>query len=196
MPMRFFLQFSIVISLFPIYLFSQDTTKITVPAKIVNGDTLPAVDLNGVTIFPRGKFENKREAARFDRFVYNIKIVYPYAKLAGLKLKQIKAVLDTLKNEKQRKAFLKKSEKELDAQFGDQIRDMTYSQGKILIKLIYRETGASTFIIVKDLKGGFNAFIWQTLARLFGYDLKTIYNPKGEDEPIERIVLMIDAGAI
>jgi len=194
--MRFFLQFSIIISFFPVYLFSQDTVKITLPVKIVNGDTLPAVDLNGVVIFPRGKSENKREAARYDRFVYNIKIVYPYAKLAGIKLVQIKAVLDTLKNERLRKAFRKKSEKELDAQFGDQIRDMTYSQGKILIKLIYRQTGSSTFVIVKDLKGGFNAFIWQTFARLFGYDLKTIYNPKGEDEPIERIVQMIDAGAI
>ena len=147
-------------------------------------------------IFPPGKFDTRKEAARFDRLVYNIRIVYPYAKLAGMKLKQIKSVLDTIKNDKQRKAFLRKSEKELDAQFGDQIRDMTYSQGKILIKLIYRETGASTFVIVKELKGGFNAFIWQTLARIFGYDLKTIYDPQGQDEPIERVVQMIDAGAI
>ena len=194
--MRFFLLFSVFIWFIQLSLFSQDTTKITLPAKIVKGDTLPAVDLNGVVIFPPGKFENRREAARYDRLVYNIRLVYPYAKLAGIKLKQIKAVLDTIKNDKQRKAFLRKSEKELDAQFGDQIRDLTYSQGKILIKLIYRETGSSTFVIVRELKGGFNAFIWQTLARLFGYDLKTIYNPKGEDESIERIVQMIDAGAI
>ncbi|MCX6280675.1 MAG: DUF4294 domain-containing protein [Bacteroidetes bacterium] len=164
--------------------------------KIIEGDTLPAVDLNGVVIFPPGKFENKHEAARYDRLVYNIKLVYPYAKLAGIKLKQIKAILDTITNDRQRKAFLKKSEKELDNQFGDQVRDMTYSQGKILIKLIYRETGSSTFAIVKELKGGFNAFIWQTLARIFGYDLKTLYDPKGVDEPIERVVQMIDAGAI
>ena len=162
----------------------------------MKGDTLPAVDLNGVVIFPPGKFDTRKDAARFDRLVYNIRIVYPYARLAGIKLKQIKSVLDTIKNDKQRKAFLRKSEKELDAQFGDQIRDMTYSQGKILIKLIYRETGASTFVIVKELKGGFNAFIWQTLARIFGYDLKTIYDPQGQDEPIERVVQMIDAGAI
>jgi len=177
-------------------LFSQDTTRITLPAKIVNGDTLPAVDLNSVVIFPPGKFDTRREAAKYDRMVYNIKFVYPYAKLAGVKLKQIKTVLDTIRNEKQRKLFLKKSEKELDAQFGDQIRDMTYSQGKILIKLIYKETGASTFAIVKELKGGFNAFFWQTFARLFGYDLKTIYEPQGEDQNIERVVQMIDAGAI
>ena len=181
---------------FPLSLLSQDTTKIILPSKIVKGDTLPAVDLNGVVIFPPGKFDTRKDAARFDRLVYNIRIVYPYARLAGIKLKQIKSVLDTIKNDKQRKAFLRKSEKELDAQFGDQIRDLTYSQGKILIKLIYRETGASTFVIVKELKGGFNAFIWQTLARIFGYDLKTIYDPQGKDEPIERVVQMIDAGAI
>ena len=176
--------------------FSQDTTKIILPSKIIQGDTLPAVDLNGVVIFPHGKFDTRKETARFDRMVYNIRIVYPYAKLAGIKLKQIKSVLDTITNDKQKRAFLRKSEKELDAQFGDQIRDMTYSQGKILIKLIYRETGASTFLIVKELKGGFNAFIWQTLARIFGYDLKTVYDPQGQDEPIERVVQMIDAGAI
>jgi hypothetical protein len=177
-------------------LFSQDTVKIVLPAQIVNGDTLPAIDLNGVIIVPQGKFDTKREARRYDRFVYNVRLVYPYAKLAGIKLKQIKSVLDTINDEKARKAFLKKSEKELDAQFGDQIRDLTYSQGKILIKLIYRETGSSTFAIVKELKGGFNAFVWQTLARLFGYDLKTLYQPSGADEPIERVIQMIDAGAI
>jgi len=189
--LSFILVFSASLSLF-----SQDTTKIVLPGKVVQGDTLPAIDLNSVVIFPQGKFDTRREAARYDRMVYNIKLVYPYAKLAGIKLGQIKAVLDTIKNEKQRKLFLKKSEKELDAQFGDQLRDMTYSQGKILIKLIYRETGASTFAIVKELKGGFSAFFWQTFARLFGYDLKAMYDPKGDDQNIERVIQMIDAGAI
>lgn len=194
--MRLMLLPVLFISLIPCKIFSQDTTHIMLPAKIVKGDTLPALDLGGIIVFPPSGTGNTREAARFDRFVYNVRFVYPYAKLAGSKLKQIKAVLDTIKNEKDRKLFLKKSEKELDAQFGDQIRDMTYSQGKILIKLIYRETGASTFQIVREMKGGFSAFVWQTLARLFGYDLKTMYDPGGEDKPIERVVRMIDAGAI
>ncbi len=194
--MRILLLSSLLILTVHLSVFSQDTTKITLPGKIVNGDTLPALDLNGVIIFPPGKFDTRTEAARYDRMVYNIKLVYPYAKLAGVKLKQIKAVLDTIKNEKQRKVFIKKSEKELDDQFGQQLRDMSFSQGKILIKLVYRETGSSTFAIVKELKGGFSAFFWQTLARLFGYDLKTIYDPNGEDQNIERVVKMINAGAI
>ena len=73
---------------------------------------------------------------------------------------------------------------------------MTYSQGKILIKLIYRETGNSSYDIVKELRGSFSAFIWQTVARIFGYNLKTTYDPAGEDQAIERIVLMIEAGTI
>jgi hypothetical protein len=196
MPMRILLLSFIFVFSINLSLFSQDTTKIALPAKIVQGDTLPAIDLNSVVIFPPAKFDTRKEAARYDRLVYNIKFVYPYAKLAGVKLKQIKAVLDTIKNDKQRKLFLKKSEKELDAQFGDQVRDMTYSQGKILIKLVYRETGASTFSIVKELKGGFSAFFWQTFARLFGYDLKAVYDPRGDDQGIERVIQMIDAGAI
>ena len=91
---------------------------------------------------------------------------------------------------------MKKAEKELELQFGDELKDLTFSQCKILIKLIYRETGNSTFDIVKQLRGKFTAFIWQTLARLFGYDLKTDYDPGGTDQAIEQIVLMIEAGAI
>jgi len=91
---------------------------------------------------------------------------------------------------------LKKAEKELEAQFGDEVRDLSYSQGKILIKLIYRETGNSSYDIVKDLRGGFRAFIWQTVAVIFGYNLKTNYDPTGEDQAIERIIIMIEAGAI
>jgi len=91
---------------------------------------------------------------------------------------------------------MKKAEKELEAQFGNEIKDLTFSQGKILIKLVYRETGNSTFDIVKDLRGGFTAFIWQTMARIFGYNLKNGYDPAGEDQAIEQVILMIEAGAI
>ncbi len=175
---------------------AQDTARVRNSTQIIDGDTIALVDIRPVVIFPPVKTGTKREAARFDRLVYNIKIVYPYAKLAGKKLREYKAILDTMPSEKSRKLFLKKAEKDLEAQFGDQIKDMSFSQGKILIKLIYRETGNSTFDIVKELRGGFSAFIWQTLARIFGYDLKTDYDPGGSDQAIEQIVLMIEAGAI
>jgi hypothetical protein len=180
-----------------IFAFSQDTTKTAPSTQIINGDTITAVDVRAVVIFPPTPVpQTKRESARYDKLVYNIKKVYPYAKAAGKQLAIYKAILDTIPTEKDRKLFLKKAQKELEAKFGDEIKDLTFSQGKILIKLIYRETGNSTFDIVKQLRGGFTAFIFQTMARLFGYDLKTDYDPGGNDQAIEQIVLMIEAGAI
>jgi hypothetical protein len=176
--------------------FSQDTTKTDSSVKIIDGDTIALVDIKPVVIFPPVRISTKREAKRYDRLVYNVKKVYPYAKLAGQKLSYYKTVMDTIQGEKARKIYMKKAEKELELQFGDEIKELTFSQGKILIKLIYRETGNSTFDIVKELRGGFTAFIWQTLARIFGYDLKTDYDPGGSDQAIEQIVLMIEAGAI
>lgn len=185
-----------IILVFNVPSFSQDTTRITLPAKVIEGDTVGLVDLRAAVIFPPVKIENRRQQVRYDKLVYNVKKVYPFAKLAGQKLRLYRDILDTIPGEKQKKVFLKKAEKELEAEFGDEIKEMTFSQGKILIKLVYRETGNSTYDIVKDLRGGFAAFIWQTMARIFGYDLKKSYDPIGEDRAIEQIVLMIEAGAI
>ena len=178
-------------------LFSQDTIKpIIVPAKIINGDTIPFIDLSASAVFPKIDFGNTKELMRYDRLVYNIRIVYPYAKLASAKLTEYRNRMDSLPNDRSRRAFIRKAQKELEAQFGDKIRAMTFNQGKILIKLIYRETGNSTYDIVKELRGSFNAFIWQTMAKIFGYDLNTKYDPHGDDQAIERIVQMIESGTI
>lgn len=179
-----------------ILLYSQDTTKTIPSTQVIEGDTIAMVDVKPVVIFPPVPLQSKRETVRYDKLVYNVKKVYPYAKLAGKQLAFYKSVLDTIPTESARKIYMKKAEKELQNQFGDQIKDLTFSQGKILIKLVYRETGNSTFDIVRQLRGGFTAFIWQTMARIFGYDLKTDYDPGGTDQAIEQIVLMIEAGAI
>ena len=88
--MRLILLPVLLFFIIPPSLLSQDTARIFLPGKIVKGDTLPTVDLGGVVVFPPVRIENKREVARYDRLVYNIRIVYPYAKLAGIKLKQIR----------------------------------------------------------------------------------------------------------
>lgn len=190
----------VIIAFFFLFLtrftFSQDTIKTIVLPSSKQSDSIAEIDVKPVVIFPPVRHESKREMIRFDRLVHNVKKVYPYAKLAGQKLAEFKKILDTIPNEKSRKNFLKKAEKELEAQFGNDVRDLTYSQGKVLIKLIYRETGNSSYDIVRELRGGFTAFIWQTLAVIFGYNLKTTYEPAGEDQAIERIVIMIEAGAI
>ncbi|MCX6251178.1 MAG: DUF4294 domain-containing protein [Bacteroidetes bacterium] len=190
----FFGLFALLLS-FPV--FSQDTVRhVKVPAKIIDGDTIPVIDLQTMVVFPNADKANQRQMKRYEKLVYNVIYVYPYAKIAGQKLKEYKKILDSIPDEKKRKIFIKQAEKELEAKFGDDIRGMTFYQGKILIKLIYRETGNSSFDIVKELRGGFSAFVYQTLARIFGYDLKTKYDPAGEDQSIENIIILIETGAI
>jgi hypothetical protein len=174
-----------------------DTLKhIVVPGKIIEGDTVPYIDMRTVVVFPQMDFSKWAELAGYERLVANVKKVYPYAKQAGIKLTEYKHTLDSIPTEKERKKFLKAAEKDLEKRFGPEIKELNFTQGKILIKLIYRQTGASTFAIVKELRGGFNAFIYQTVAKIFGYDLRTEYDPEGNDRMIEHIVLMIEDGSI
>jgi hypothetical protein len=91
---------------------------------------------------------------------------------------------------------MRQAEKELNEQFGEDLKDLTFTQGKILLKLIDRETGDISYNLVKELRGGFTATLYQGFARLWGYNLKTHYDPEGEDELIESIVLMIENGQL
>ena len=178
-------------------LLSQDTLKhIVVPGKIIEGDTVPYIDLRTVVVFPQLDFKSWSELVGYERLVINIKKVYPYAKLAAVKLTAYKYKLDSIPTERERKKFLKAAEKDLEAQFGNEIKELNFTQGKLLIKLIYRQTGNSTFAIVKELRGSFNAFIYQTVARIFGYDLRSQYDPEGSDKAIEHIVQMIEDGSL
>lgn len=177
---------------------AMDTISVpmVVPAQIIDGDTLPVIDVKTAYVYPPYQPRSWSSSRSYSRLVYNIKKVYPYAKLAGTKLKEYQEVLDTIETEKARRVYLRQAEKELEKQFGDEVKALTFSQGKILIKLIYRETGSSSFELVRELRGKFRAFIWQTLAVIFGYDLKTGYDPVGEDREIEEIVRMIEEGVI
>ncbi len=178
-------------------LLSQDTIKhMVVPGKIINGDTIPYVDMKNVVVLPPMDAKTVEELVGYGRLVYNVKKVYPYAKLAAVKLTEYEHALDTIPTEKGRRKFLKAAEKDLKARFEDEIKDLNFTQGKILIKLVYRQTGNSTFDIVRELRGGFNAFIYQTVARIFGYDLKIQYDPEGSDKAIEHIVQLIDEGML
>ena len=122
--------------------------------------------------------------------------VYPYAKMAGDLLEKYGAEMATVESEREKKKFYKQIEKELKAEFEGTIREMTTTQGRILVKLIDRETTQTSYEIVKEFRGGFTAFFWQGLGKMFGQDLKSAYDPTGEDAQIEQIVLLIEAGVI
>lgn len=175
-----------------------DTSKVIyMPAQVINGDTIIVAELNPVTLGrPRPTFENKMEEKQYWRLVYNLKKVYPYAKMARQKLDEMNAHFLTLKSEKERKKYTKQVEDEIRAQFEDQLKALTITQGKLLIKLIYRETGNTSYELVKELRGGISAMFWQTLARLFGSNLKMKYDPNGEDRLVEDILLAIESGML
>lgn len=159
-----------------------------VAARIVDGDTIPTVNLRPVRITGERKFVSAEEKRKYYLLKRKVKKVYPYAKLAGQKLREYEKVMASM-TERQRKKYMKKVEKELKDEFEGDLKDLTVSEGRILIRLIDRETGDSSYYLVKELRSGFTAFFWQGLARLFGHNLKTKYDPsQGEDKMIEEII--------
>ncbi len=175
--------------------FSQSYDLIVVKAKVENGDTVPMMYLPEVRIKGFIIYRTPSDQRRFDRLVRNVKKVYPYARLAGLKLQEFDSMMAGL-TEKEQKRLYKKAEDELKAEFGDELKGLTFTQGRILLKLVDRETGTPTYHIVRELRGTFVAFFWQNLSRLFGYNLKEKYDPEGKDKDIETIVQMIENGLI
>lgn len=165
-------------------------------SNVVQGDTIPHIVLREVKVVPDWKFRNKRERRTYNRFVRNIKIALPYARTAAHKLNSINAELAQIELENERKEFLKEAEKELFNEFEKPLRKLTFSQGRMLIKLIDRETGDTSYNLIKEYKGGFSAFFWQSVARLFGSNLKDEYDGEREDRMIEHIIIMIDNGML
>jgi hypothetical protein len=139
-------------------------------------------------------YKTKKQYEAWTRTKYNVKKVYPYAIIAAAKLKEYDLILSKLPTERAKKAYVKIIEKELKADFEDELKSLSMTQGKILLKLINRETGSTSFEIVKHMRGNFHAFMWQSVARIFGSNMKTEYDPEGEDVMIERAIQLIEAG--
>lgn len=163
-------------------------------AEVINGDTVPSIRLQDVWVYAEYSYKNKKQYEAWSRTKYNVKKVYPYAILAAAKLKEYNQILEKMPDDRTRKVYMKTVEKELKAEFEEPLKNLTITQGKILLKLIDRETGNSSYELVKDLRGGFQAFMWQSLARLFGSNMKSEYDPKGEDIMTERAIKLIEAG--
>jgi hypothetical protein len=174
----------------------HDTKGYQCSIVVVDGDTLPVLYSENVQVWGNKSLYSPAESRQWERLVRNVKKAYPYARLAGIKFNEYNQKIATVKSEKVQKAMMKQAEDEIEAQFGKELRDLTISQGKILLKLIDRQTSNCSYDIVKDFRGKFRAFFYQSFARVFGYDLKARYNPLGEDADIERIVLMIESGTL
>ncbi|MCU0458311.1 MAG: DUF4294 domain-containing protein [Bacteroidales bacterium] len=161
-----------------------------------DGQTYPLVELPEIIVYgkmPRGvRFDYRRHA----RLVYNVRRVYPYALIVRDEFGRINRLLETLPDEKAQRNFLQDYEKDLLARYEGDIRKLTFTQGKILIKLIDRETQNTSYDLIREYRGKFSAAFWQGIARIFGSNLKVNYDAEGDDYLIEQIIKEIEAGRL
>ncbi len=189
------------LSLIPVFLFislwafSQEQERIVVYGTVVDGDTIPVIPLKELNIYS-WRVLTRSEERKLTKLMKNVKIVYPYARLAGIKLVEYEDVLTQAADDKERRKIMKQVEDELEAEYGQELRELTVTQGKILLKLVDRETGESSYDLVTDLRGEFRAVFYQAFARIFGLNMKLRYEPNGEDREIENIVRMIENGQL
>jgi len=163
---------------------------------IEGNDTIPIIELPEIRIYERSNYEYLYLKRKYRRMIRNVKKAYPYAKIAGVRLKELDNQLAAMDNEKEKKAYIQQAEKEIMGQFEKEVKRLTVTQGIILVKLIDRETGRTSYEVIKDLRGGITAFFWQGIARIFGNNLKAEYDPDDKDRIIEDIVQGIEAGFI
>lgn len=157
---------------------------------VAAGDTLPYGFIREVEVVGHMDAATRNRLAQLR---YNVTKVYPYALMAAGLLDKVDREMESLNKKRDKKAYLKATERELNAQFKDELKNLTITQGKILVKLINRQTGRDCYEVIKNLKGGLNARMYQTVAFFFDNDLKEQYDPYGTDSDIEYIVRQIEA---
>jgi hypothetical protein len=159
-------------------------------------DTIAIVHLPEVYVFPELRFKNKKEEQEYTKLVRDVKRTLPYAKMVYNTLIETYEYIETLPNDKSREAHLKRMEKDLFKEYKPELKKLTLSQGKLLIKLVDRECNQTSFHLVSAYLGSFRAGFWNVFAAAFGASLKSEYDPKGKDAMTERVVLMVESGVI
>ncbi len=165
---------------------------VSITEQFYKGDTIPLVEMYPIFV---NRFKKKADLRQYQRLIYNLKRVYPIAKHANALLQQTEAKMEGMSRGEQKK-YIKQFEQDLKTAYEPVLRKMTFSQGKLLIKLIDRETDRTSYELVKELRGSFRAFFWQGIARIFGANLKDTYDMKGEDAIIEQLIMYYEAGLL
>lgn len=166
---------------------------IRVGAIVENGQVYPMILLPEVTTI--SQYSDPKERLRRQKLRSDIFTVYPYALTAATVFKEIDDSLDTYDRRHDRKKYLKSVDKNLDATFKEPLKNLTIDQGHILIKLINRQTGQNCYSIIKELKGGFSAMLWQSVGVFFNNNLNKDYDPTGKDKELEELVKEMEASA-
>lgn len=175
---------------------SPPPTGRLLPVDIVDGDTMPRVDLRPLNVFAQRKLGRDRASLEYIKLARKVCKVYPYVRLAVELLDQLEDTLALMDVERAKRRYVKELENALVKTYKADLVRMTVSEGRIMMKLVDRETGNTTYSIIRDTRGGASAFFWQSIARLFGETLKAQYDPTGDDRMIEEIVLKIENGQL
>jgi hypothetical protein len=162
---------------------NPDSTT-TVRIQIIDGDTFVVYDIDKIMF---KSFETKEDREKFAKLVRNVKIAMPYAKLAAFRLQMMEDNLHLIKSKRERKKYIKETEKAIKDEFMEPLHNLTVSQGKLLLKLIHRETGMTTYEILKDFRGNATTFFWNMIAKKYDADIRVEYDPI-EDYQIEYII--------
>ena len=163
---------------------------------IHNGDSIPYMEMNNVFVYPSLTFKNSKQANSYLRLVKNVKTVLPIAKEVNKIIMETYEYLETLPNKKAKDEHMKKVEKYILETYKPRMKKLTYSQGKLLIKLVYRECNSSSYDILKAFLGPIRAGFWQAFSSIFGASLKKEYDADGTDRLTERVGLMVEAGQL
>ncbi len=165
--------------------------------KVLQGrDSIQYVELNNIYIYPKPVFKNEKQRMAYNRLVYNIKKVLPIAKEVNKIIVETYEYLETLPNKKAKDEHMKLVEKSIKKEYTPRMKKLTYSQGKLLIKLVYRECNSSSYNLVQAFLGPVKAGFYQAFAWAFGASLKKDYDPNGVDRLTERVVLQVEAGQL
>ena len=160
------------------------------------GDSIQYMEMNNVYVYPQLTFKNKKQAQSYMRLVNNVKKVLPIAKEARQMLIETTELLDMLPDEKSKNEHIKRVEEDIFRTYKPKMKKLTYSQGKLLIKLVDRECHSTAYEAMQAFIGPVRSGMWQAFAWMFGASLKKGYDPDGVDRLTERVVLMVEAGLI
>ena len=164
--------------------------------QVENGDTVYLCWLKDIWVFPKSTFKNKKQEQFFWKTVRDVKKTLPYAKVVGSELRRVNMLLVNMKNEKERKKYLAIYEKQIFNKYEADLKKMSVSQGRLLLKLIDRECSTTSYDLIKQYRGNVTAFFWQGVARLFGSNLKSEYDAQGNDKVLEKVILLVESGQL
>ncbi len=170
--------------------------KMEMAKTVVDGDSVLFMRMNNVYVYPVMELKSDKQRKAFNRLVTNVKKVLPMAKEVNKIIIETYESLQTIPDKKSREEHMKKVEKEIYGKYKPRMKKLTYSQGKLLIKLVNRECNSSSYDIVKAFMGPIRAGFWQAFAWTFGASLKKTYKPETTDKLTERVILMVEAGQL